>query len=275
MQPHDTTLCAICEQPFTPKGHGAKYCSQRCRSRADGTRVKGICEICSAEYGASVTDARNGRRRTCSKSCGNVLKRREAQRRIEQHYEMPIKTILQYFYIAKRMSVRQLCAMFQSGNHAILDWLKECDIPIRKGSKAVATQWESNNKRRKKQARRMARQSREWHEKNHDNLPVKRPEIRAKISAAKMGEKNAMWHLTGPKHFAWKGGKVQYRGAHWRSIRSAILRRDDYTCQICLERFDRLFLDVHHIVPYRLTQDNRPENLITLCKPCHGTLKVH
>jgi hypothetical protein len=28
-------------------------------------------------------------------------------------------------------------------------------------------------------------------------------------------------------------------------------------------------LDVHHIVPYRLTHDNSPNNLIPLCKKCH------
>lgn len=272
MQPHSTTPCAVCGQPFTPQRSDAKYCSQPCRTRAAGARVKGICEICGAEYGASMTDARNGRRHTCSRACGNVYKRRAAQQRIERYYGMPIRTILEYFYVTKRMSVRDLCDLFQSGNHAVLDWLKECGIPLRKGGEAVATQWEDNGKRRKQQSRRMSRQSREWHEQYRDNLPVKRPEVRAKISAAKMGEKNAMYNQFGPKNPNWKGGKITYRGAGWRGIRMQILRRDNYTCQACHQQFDRAFLDVHHIVPYRFTQDNRTENLITLCKPCHGKL---
>ena len=30
-----------------------------------------------------------------------------------------------------------------------------------------------------------------------------------------------------------------------------------------------MHLDVHHIVPFRITHDNRQANLIPLCKKCH------
>jgi hypothetical protein len=32
-------------------------------------------------------------------------------------------------------------------------------------------------------------------------------------------------------------------------------------------------LDVHHIVPFRLTQDNRQVNLLPLCKRCHKVVE--
>ncbi|MBF0171482.1 MAG: HNH endonuclease [Nitrospinae bacterium] len=33
-------------------------------------------------------------------------------------------------------------------------------------------------------------------------------------------------------------------------------------------------LDVHHIVPFRLTRDNGPSNLIPLCKKCHKRVET-
>lgn len=57
----------------------------------------------------------------------------------------------------------------------------------------------------------------------------------------------------------------------YSSRRSAILHRDNYTCQCCGKKNCRL--DVHHII-YRSNGGNNDEsNLITLCKDCHE--KVH
>jgi 5-methylcytosine-specific restriction endonuclease McrA len=42
-------------------------------------------------------------------------------------------------------------------------------------------------------------------------------------------------------------------------------------CQIC---HTKLQLNVHHIVPYRITEDNSEENLITLFKSCHKKMDI-
>jgi len=87
-----------------------------------------------------------------------------------------------------------------------------------------------------------------------------------KISAAKMGKSvNA-----GEKNASWCGGVSKtrpcYRGDTWKKDRLEILERDQFVCRKCGKEVD---LDVHHIIPYRISKDNRPENLISLCSSCH------
>ena len=67
--------------------------------------------------------------------------------------------------------------------------------------------------------------------------------------------------------------------------RNHIMRRDNYTCQICGEFHDLInvygvtvpttdgMLDVHHIIPVSEGGDDSPKNLITLCRNCHK--KIH
>ena len=72
--------------------------------------------------------------------------------------------------------------------------------------------------------------------------------------------------MTGENNCRWKGGRSYIRGNDWRRIRYAIWERDKFTCRRC-GKFGKV--DAHHIIPYRLTKDNSPENLISLCKSCH------
>lgn len=79
---------------------------------------------------------------------------------------------------------------------------------------------------------------------------------------------------SGNRHPDWRGGHSRYRGEDWYAQRHATIKRDNYTCQICGVTIDELessqYMHVHHIVPYRLTQDNSLDNLITLCASCHN-----
>lgn len=59
--------------------------------------------------------------------------------------------------------------------------------------------------------------------------------------------------------------RVKGRGSRWRSIRNESVRRQPF-CAMC-GRTKRL--QVHHIVPYRLTRDNRQVNLVPLCAKHH------
>lgn len=59
--------------------------------------------------------------------------------------------------------------------------------------------------------------------------------------------------------------KITGRGSRWRSIREASLKTMP-CCALCAKRAP---LEVHHIVPYRLTYDNSDSNLIVLCKTHH------
>lgn len=55
------------------------------------------------------------------------------------------------------------------------------------------------------------------------------------------------------------------------NVKSAVLNRDNYTCQICGEKDTRL--EVHHIQYRSKGGSNRMDNLVTLCSDCHD--KIH
>lgn len=62
-----------------------------------------------------------------------------------------------------------------------------------------------------------------------------------------------------------KPDDLQPRGSRWKSIREDVLRK----IRLCAYCGKTGQLEVHHIVPYRITADNHHSNLITLCKSCH------
>ena len=83
----------------------------------------------------------------------------------------------------------------------------------------------------------------------------------------------------GKNHPCWKGGITKpfpfRRG--WESIRIKVLKRDDYTCQICKKSKKESLLHVHHKISRRkfsiIEEAHNLTNLVTLCKQCHLTLE--
>lgn len=78
----------------------------------------------------------------------------------------------------------------------------------------------------------------------------------------------------GEKHHNWKGGVSPERhramsSAKYKSWKDTILKRDNYTCQICL--VVGVFLHVDHIKKWSEYPELRYEvdNGRTLCVPCH------
>lgn len=65
----------------------------------------------------------------------------------------------------------------------------------------------------------------------------------------------------------------------WAMARETALERDEFECQFCgmaesihYKVYDA-GLQVHHIVPRRFGGTHAPENLITVCRSCHGTVE--
>jgi 5-methylcytosine-specific restriction endonuclease McrA len=70
-------------------------------------------------------------------------------------------------------------------------------------------------------------------------------------------------------------------GSNWKTIRLSVYERDNYTCQSCgvkcvskataMEHpeYSSRIIQCHHIDPYKQSQDNSMDNLITLCIVCH------
>lgn len=75
----------------------------------------------------------------------------------------------------------------------------------------------------------------------------------------------------------WTGDRNNY-GPNWLSIRSLVLKRDHFACQVCGMSEAGKPLHVHHKVPLRsftsLEQANQLENLITLCPTCHRRAEI-
>ena len=53
--------------------------------------------------------------------------------------------------------------------------------------------------------------------------------------------------------------------------RAKEIRERDKVCQHCgkTPEQNKRALDIHHIIPYRISKDNSPSNLIALCRVCH------
>lgn len=54
-------------------------------------------------------------------------------------------------------------------------------------------------------------------------------------------------------------------GSDWFLIRKRVLKRDEYKCRKCGKPAD----NVHHIIPFFVSQNNGMCNLVTLCDKHH------
>jgi 5-methylcytosine-specific restriction endonuclease McrA len=52
----------------------------------------------------------------------------------------------------------------------------------------------------------------------------------------------------------------------WRARRAEVIDRDGGRCVLCSAPDA---LTVHHVKPWCLSRDDRPQNLVTLCETCH------
>ena len=84
---------------------------------------------------------------------------------------------------------------------------------------------------------------------------------------------------SGAKNPNWKGGHRHWAlgrygkdkdGLSRKTQRKLAWERDGYTCQHCGEKKQRN-PDVHHKVPFRVSQSHALDNLICLCQKCHLT----
>jgi len=107
-----------------------------------------------------------------------------------------------------------------------------------------------------------------------DASPFKRPEVKAKISAAgrlRVGKLNPMYGKGGNLHWNWQGGKkCEPYCVDWtKEYKEYIKERDNHECQNpdCHHNCDNLPLTVHHI-DY-IKKNCHPKNLLTLCNSCN------
>ncbi len=69
-----------------------------------------------------------------------------------------------------------------------------------------------------------------------------------------------------------------------RVIRKEIYKRDNYICRACsikcvgkrdaTKKNAWKIIQCHHVIKYKDSYDNSPENLITVCLRCHGKIEA-
>lgn len=106
---------------------------------------------------------------------------------------------------------------------------------------------------------------------------IRTDEIKKKMSEAKKGKPNPHKGLRGSANHFWRGGitpkNILIRtSTEYKEWKERILKRDDYTCQYCLNQGGNLH--VHHLIKF--SKDKKLQmtmkNGITICKPCHWKL---
>lgn len=74
---------------------------------------------------------------------------------------------------------------------------------------------------------------------------------------------------------SWRGGitsryQSKYRSYKWGIIKRAVYLRDKNICQDCNVYCKKHNISCHHLVPFRVSGDDRLTNLVTLCTSCHA-----
>jgi 5-methylcytosine-specific restriction endonuclease McrA len=65
--------------------------------------------------------------------------------------------------------------------------------------------------------------------------------------------------------------KRNYEDPAYKKFRNEVLKRDNFTCQMCNNSNRRTWKAVHHIIKWSSSASLRydPDNGITLCHQCH------
>lgn len=71
-------------------------------------------------------------------------------------------------------------------------------------------------------------------------------------------------YIDGELNVNWKGGASRYRGADFEKV-----KKENFKDSFCVLCGTYKGIQIHHIIPYRLTGDNSPENLVPLCRKHH------
>lgn len=76
------------------------------------------------------------------------------------------------------------------------------------------------------------------------------------------------YYTGGEKNTNWKGGESRYRGNF-----DEVKRKHFSGTQFCAICGTTKGIHIHHIIPYRLSQDNSVDNLIPLCRRHHKKIE--
>lgn len=251
--------CACCGDLFGPKPdefpsvfHERKTCSKTCSDKIKGpnrlpTPPK-TCVICGREFviGPNERSTASFRKKiTCSRSCANVL---IARRRDPQTYaHSPLD-------LGERICVVCQSPFIRREGEASTDFRKretcskECGVRL------------SGERQRIADPERYCEVCGVRLERYATEKPK---QFLVRTTCGGSCRANRAWQT----RFATKTFAPRLYALGWPAIREQIKDRDNWTCQECGVAVAGGGAHVHHINYHK--QDNRHENLITLCRVCH------
>lgn len=111
-----------------------------------------------------------------------------------------------------------------------------------------------------------------WSKRQKENNVSKRPEVRKKMSLARKryyAKGNHPWN-----YIDGSSKNRKYTWKKWINFAKEIYERDNFTCQECGKKGG--LLNAHHILPWAGNPSLvfNPENIITLCVPCHSRIHM-
>ena len=100
-------------------------------------------------------------------------------------------------------------------------------------------------------------------------IPAKMKEYKKHFCSLKCRSEHYAKEFSGEKNSNWKGGHKKRKGDFVLAKRKYF--KGKQFCAICGTTKN---IHIHHIIPYRYTEDNSKSNLIPLCRSCHRKVEI-
>ena len=228
-----------CGKWFNPQ-RGKKYCSKDCTSRKEklGHKVHANCAYCGADICRPASDM-GKHMNFCNIDC---LRAYEASLRVERTCKQ----------CGKRFTVLESSlseATNSSGNFCCRKCYNEYQKTLTGSKNNHYTSIEKNC---------------EWCGKPIRVIPYKAAAYKHSFCSLGCRSRFMAEEFRGEKSPNWKGGSTSSRGNFEQ------VKREHFSgAQFCAICGTTKNIHIHHIIPYRLTQDNSVDNLIPLCASHH------
>lgn len=218
---------------------------------------------------------------SCCMECRSELRILHSIRKLQCQLNIEdFKSYIKNLYVDELKSIREISLIIYgnaSRNHTIYDYLNYFNIPLRKGSEAIKTQYVGEKREFRKEIAIIKSIPIMNNVENRKKLMSKMQtkEYREKCRIAKLGEKNGMYGVTGENNPMWNPNKTREQRQKDRKLnenskwRKAVFERDDYTCKCCKTKGGKIV--AHHLDGYNWCVERRFDinNGVTLCESCH------
>lgn len=225
--------CAHCGKEYKPVGSKQIYCSRKCGTDSQNTRVTKACLQCGKEY--QVREYRANTTRFCSQACGG-----------------------RWHILNHPMNPPDI-----TGNT-----LRKGLRPVNAFTSEQVSG--KNNPRWVESIKMTCQQCGEEFERKPNE--VNRKDHKYLFCSIACRVENFKTARAGENSPRWVGGPKTYRGRGWKKTRLLAVARDNGTCQDCGKVIGNS-IPVHHRRPFRefasAEEANHLDNLICYCQSCH------